>query len=321
VSGRARIDDCTVGVVKDLPQRFAVSVSGCAQVLISRTTIRGSKTYNLSPATLNGGGLHVSASRLTLVDSDVRGAQGYSPSVPGVVENGGNGGPGVVAISDSHVVIAGCAMVRGGAEGFGNVPFSPGTDGKAGDGLVVNHSTVVVRGTPPDSLLPGFYTPDLGGTPGKSLVAAGASRVVVSGVNFSPMWTVSGDSVLLQPAVAEPYLVSTGGDEPGTAHALQWYGPEGVPALLGISLAPALVTLQGFDDQVWVDPGAPLLYLLPIVTAGQATPIELPFTMPAAGLGLEGTVAEAQAFFPTFPSSLQPGLGLATNAAQVIVRL
>ncbi len=219
----------------------------------------------------------------------------------------------------SHVVAVGCQQIRGGEEGYGTKPFAD-TDGQAGDGLVVNQSTVIVRGTLPDYLQPGLYDSSFGGTPGNAIVATSASTIVVSGVDLSPLWSLSADSVVLQPAVPEPYLTSIGGDAPGTEHEIRLYGPAGVPALIAVALAPAIHPLNGYDDLLWLDAASPFLSVVPVTMLNQFLPVQLPITMPAASAGLEGTVAELQAFCPTIASAIDPQLKLAGNAAQLIVR-
>lgn len=317
VQGRGRVDDCSVNVLEDFPQQYAVIVTDCAQLVISRTAIQGSYLFNQALGGDNGSALHVTGSRVMLVDSTVLGAHGFSPS--GCCENGGNGGNGLVVDGASQVVAAGCAAIRGGEEGWGTQPFAS-TDGQAGDGLVVVGSTVIVRGTLPDSLLAGYYDSSFGGSPGKAIVAASGSKIVVSGVELGASWTLSGGSQVLQPAVPEPYLVSVGSDEPGGVHELRLYGPTGVPALIAVSAAPGLTVLSTWDEQLWAGLGAPFLGVVPVVMQHQFLPVQLLVTMPPAAAGLEGIAATFQAFCPTIPSGLDPQLKLATNAAELIVR-
>ncbi len=212
VQGRGRIDDCTVNVVVNHAQQYAAVVTGCDQLLMSRTQIVGSTLFKLGIGGQNGSALHVSSSHVTLDGCTLAGAKGFSPSKEG--EDGGNGGNGVVIDGNSHVVIAGCPEIIGGEEGWGTEVFVASTDGQAGNGLVVSDSEVVVRGTQPDGLFAGVYDPSFGGAPGKAIIATSASSVVVSGVNLGSALSLSGGSVVLQPSVAEPYLTSVGGDVP-----------------------------------------------------------------------------------------------------------
>ena len=317
VQGRGRVDDCSVNVLDDAKQQYAMAVADCAQLVISRTTIEGSTSFNPTTVGDNGSALHVTASHVMLVDSVVAGAQGYSPS--GSFLNGGDGGNGLVVDGVSHVVAAGCAQIRGGMEGWGTVPFAS-TDGHAGDGLVVAGSTVIVRGTPPDGLVAGYYDSTFGGAPGKAIVATAASTIVVSGVILGTSWSLTGGSQVLQPAVPEPYLVSVGNDVPGGVHELRLYGPAGVPAIIALSAAPTLTPLPAYDEQLWAGLGASFFAVVPVVMLGQSSPVQLSLTMPAAGAGLEGITATFQAFCPSIASGLDPQLKLASNAAELIVR-
>jgi hypothetical protein len=317
VQGRGCVDDCSVNVLHDTPQQYAMIVTDCTQLVISRTTIEGSESFNPTTSGNNGSALHVTASHVMLVDCAVKGAHGYSPS--GCCFNGGKGGNGLVVDGASHVVAAGCAYITGGEEGWGTQPFAS-TDGQAGDGLVVVGSTVTVRGTLPDYLLAGYYDSSFGGSPGKAIVAASGSKIVVSGVDLGTSWTLSGGSQVLQPAVPEPYLVSVGSDVPGGAHELRLYGPTGVPALVAVSAAPALTPLPAWDEQLWAGLGAPFLGVVPVVMLHQFLPVQLPITMPPAAAGLEGSTATFQAFCPSIASGLDPQLKLASNAAELIVR-
>ena len=318
VQGRGRVDDCSVNVLDDAKQQYAMTVADCAQLVISRTTIRGSVGFNPhAGGGDNGSALHVTASRLMLVDCALSGAQGYSPSESFL--NGGNGGNGLVVDGASHVFAAGCAQITGGMEGWGTTPFAS-TDGQAGDGLVVAGSTVIVRGTLPDCVLAGYYDSSFGGSPGKAIVATSASTIVVSGVSLGTSWSLTGGSQVLQPAVPEPYLVSVGSDVPGGVHELRLYGPAGVPALIAVSAAPALTSLAAWDEPLWAGLGPQFLGVMPVVMLNQSLPVQLSLTMPAASTGLEGVAATFQAFCPTIASGLDPQLKLATNAAELIVR-
>ena len=312
VQGRGRVDDCSVNVLDETPQQYAMTVTDCAQLVISRTTIKGSTSFNPTTKGDNGSALHVTASHVMVVDSAVTGAQGYSVPFGG---NAGNGGHGLVVDGASRVVAAGCALIQGGTEGWAAI-----TDGQAGDGLVVTDSTVIVRGTQPDSLLAGQYDSSFGGSPGKAIVSTSDGTIVVSGVKLGPGWFLSEDSVLLQPDIPEPYLVSDGSDVPGGVHALRLYGPAGAPAFLVVSAAPTLTPLPAYDELLWAGLGPSFFAVVPVVMLGQSSPVQLSLTMPAAGSGLEGITATFQACCPSIASGLDPQLKLASNAAELIVR-
>jgi hypothetical protein len=313
VADRGRIDDCSIGVGGDYGSQCAFAVDGCAQLVVSRTMVRGSQDYSESHLFPGGAAMQVRASNVTLDDCDLKGAKGYS--------GGGSGGYGGTALTVSEasraVVVA--SSIVGGAEGLSSNCFMY-VDGPSGTGLAVSQSSVVVRGAAGygsviwsgsvdgicmDNELPGID------------VAQGT--VVISGTKFDSSNVALTNASLLEPASPEPLVVITGTDDPGGQRDIRIHGPSGAACVLAVSLVPAYAPLAGFDDKLWVGLSGNVLFV-PLVTQGQDLPVVLSWTVPESTAAFVGVSVELQPFFPGLPSTLEPGKSIAGNVAELIVR-
>jgi hypothetical protein len=316
VASRGRIDDCRFGYVNDPGTSYALSVSDCAEVVLSRLQVKGSKAYSQSHPSFGGSALQISTSNVTLVDCALEGAKGYDATDFGL--GGGAGGQGLTVSGASRVTIV-APNIEGGPEGWGLGLFGC-QDGPSGAGLAVIGSTVVLRGTPPyhkvvagwvDGLCTNYEGPDISVT---------AGQVVIGGVWFDHgNVQVSGGGTLVEPPELEPFLTIGGTDAPGGHRDITLHGPAGASCLLAVSTSPAHATLGPFDDKLWV--GLSGFYLLlPLVTQGREQPIVLSWTIPRSTAALVGLSIELQPFFPGLPSTLVPGKSVAGNVAELIVR-
>jgi hypothetical protein len=310
VTGRGRIDDCTVRVIDDLEPEAALTVQDSDQLVISRTVVFGETDYHGGnyPA---GTGISIRSSRVMLVQCVAWGGSGDDQlPLSGIPFPGG---AGLEITNGSDVVLAGTS-VYGGAGGspFGFHPGAPG-----GPAVSVTGSTVRVRGDPTDKLAGGI--PGINADTYGTSITASNSVVVSSGLQYSGSGFATATSLFLQPSVAEPFLSVNGNATAGATCSIELHGPPSTPAFLAASIAPALVTLPAFEGQLWLDPAA-LLVLIPIGTTGQDTPVILSANMPRSIAGFEGACFELQAFFPTVPGALDPAKKFAGNVAELILR-
>jgi hypothetical protein len=190
--------------------------------------------------------------------------------------------------------------------------------GWTGDGLYASGSTVLIRGSFADQVLPGGYWTYLEAE-GYSVDAKSSSLVVVSGVSlhFKYPFKLDGSSSVIQPLQPEPYLELTGGVQPGTVARLSLSGPAGQPALLLMSLTAGATSLASLDGTLW--PATPALLIVPLVTTG-AVPLMLSATLPSDP-ALESVTFWLQAAFPALPGSLHPQKVFLTNADALLIRL
>jgi hypothetical protein len=316
-SGRARIDDCRIGTVVDVKQQYALVLDGCSNVVVSRSQVVGSHNFSQQSPGFGGVAMYIRTCNAMLVDCKITGAKGFDGPLYSV---GGSGGTGLIVADSSRTTIVGSKIV-GGYEGWGNNGLSTFCfDGPSGTGLQVVGSLAVVRGSPthPDAIDAGGVDPICTATKGPSLHIT-EGTVIVSGVYFDHDNVLLNGGTLVEPAVAEPFILIDGTDAPGGHRRVRLYGPAGAPCLLAISVAPGFASLGGFDDKLWLDLSGFHL-LLPLVTSGQSTPVDLEWAVPASTAGLEGVTIELQPFFPGLPSTLEPGKSLAGNVAELVVR-
>jgi len=315
VGGRGRVDDCSFGLAADPGTRYALTLSDCAEIVLSRVVVEGSKAYSQTDPSFGGSALQIATSNATLVDCGLSGAKGYDPSESG--ESGGAGGLALSVTAASRVTVV-APHITGGPEGWGTGFFGC-QDGQSGAGLEVNGSTVVLRGDPSQHFVQagwvdGFCTnyegPDI-------WVVNGA--VVVSGVDFDPDNVLVSNGTLVETSELEPYLTIGGTDEPGGHRDITLNGPAGAACLVAVSAVPAHVAVGGFDDALWVALSGPYL-LVPLVTQGPGQPLVLTWPVPRPTGALVGLSIEMQPFFPGLPSTLQPGKSVAGNVAELIVR-
>jgi hypothetical protein len=314
VSGRGRIDDCTANVVQDLVQEYAVTVDGCAELVVSRTHAQGSYAYSEGHPNAGGAAMSIRTSNVTLVDCALEGAHGKDQVDIGPA--GGTGGVGL-RVSEAAQVLAAGTWIRGGGEGLAAGLFGC-FDGYSGAGVFITDSALTVRGSAFDPVNAGPADSICGTHEGFDVHAVG-STVVVSGVAFDAGNTLFMGSTLVQPAVPEPYVEITGTGAPGGTRTVELHGPPGEVALLAASLSPALVPLGAFEGKAWLDPGA-LFLVLPVPMAGHETPVLLSWTLPASTAGIEGLAVELQPFFPGLTGAVNPALKLAGNVAELIIR-
>ena len=312
---RGRIDDCRINVAFDQQQEFALVIDGCAQLVVSRTTVHGSKSYSQSHPTAGGSGMQILTSNVTLVDCQITGAQGYTS--PFSSPQGGAGGIGLSVGSFSQVVSAG-STIQGGQEGWATCVFCDCHDGPAGPGIKLEYSTLILRGSSGDKVIAGLADPECPPILSGLALDAGNSVIVTSGVVVQGQ-TGLGNSESFLPDPAEPYLDVQGPDSVGAHKTIRLSGPAGASCLLAASLAPAYAPLGQFDGNLWVGLSG-FFVLVPFVTQGQQNPIALGFHVPASLEGLEGVAIEMQPFFPGLPSAYAPGQSIAGNVAEIILR-
>ena len=318
VVGRGRIDDCRFGYVTDPATQYALSISDCAEVVLSRIAVLGSKAYSQSDPFFGGSALHVVTSNVTLVDCLLEGAKGYDAAGGSLGDDGGLGGTGLRVNAGSRVTAV-APKIFGGPEGWGEGLFGC-QDGQSGAGVDVVGSTVVLRGDPEHHVVQAGWVDGIcTNYEGFDLSVTGGT-VVIGGVGFDAGNVhVGAGGTLLEPSAPEPYLTIGGTDAPGGQRDITLHGPAGAPCVLAVSLTPAHLTLGPFDDALWV--GLSNFHLLvPLVTQGQQVPIVLTWPVPATTAALVGTSIELQPFFPGLPSTLQPGKSVAGNVAELIVR-
>ncbi|HZM00870.1 MAG TPA: hypothetical protein VFD43_11525 [Planctomycetota bacterium] len=310
VSGRGRIDDCEIRIADGAVFPAALTVTNCAELVISRTLVVGE--YEYVDWGTGGTGITIQSSRVTLVDCQSYGGAGDD-------EVWGEGGPyaggaGLRIINGSDVVLAGTSITGGpGGWAFGFYAGAPG-----GAAVSVADSTVRIRGDSTDGLEggePGLSSPYYGAP-----IEATDSTVVSSGLQYTKGQFWFSNSLFIQPGVAEPFLATSGATTPGATCSIELHGQPGATALLAASLNSSLLALPAFEGQLWFDPSA-LLVLIPVGTTGQDTPVIISARLPRSLAGLEGTCFELQVFFPTLPGALDPGKKFAGNVAELILRL
>ncbi|MFG0316274.1 MAG: hypothetical protein ACF8XB_03295 [Planctomycetota bacterium JB042] len=288
VVGRALVDDCEI-------EDGDLVIDSCERFLLSRIEVR-------TPAAAGGIGADVVSSHGFMVLCDVEGGDGPGGSIFGT--RGGDGGSALRVRGGSEVTIVASRLI-GGKAGVGFV------DGRAGDGLLVEGGTAVVRGAPHDVLDDGAYDTCCGGTPGFSIQAESAATVVWSGVSLPA--GIGGTGAVTQAPAAEPYVYVTGDDLPGGHRSLRVLGTPGVPAIVLFATEAKVVDVPRYDGQLWLDPSA--LDSIWVATTPGSASIPLP-TAP----GLEGKSLVVQAGFPTVPSTTSPGDHLLSNPALVVMR-
>ena len=307
VVGRGQLDDCQVG--GPLASTHSLAIVDCDELLIERCSI--------GPEVLTGvwGGnnmaLRIQNSRVALVDSAVRGANGKSGFDYG-------DGQGALEVQHSQVWVSGTDLRAGsgGADGF---CVSCGGDG--GDGLVVVQSTVVLRGF--SNQLSNGLAGSFGADDGHDLVLSGATVVYGAGAGingFSSILELGGGNALVQVPAPEPFLTIAGGDAPGEARRLLLRGPDGAHAFVATSLSTGFLESPGFEGAVWLSPDA-LLQVLPLLTEGNDDPVTYEWVLPPSFQLLHGLSLHVQAVFPgVLGTALNPGAMQLTNPASLIVR-
>ncbi|MFG0317426.1 MAG: hypothetical protein ACF8XB_09145 [Planctomycetota bacterium JB042] len=308
VLGPGRFDDCRFPAVGG-PADYGLQVTGSNQVLVSRSVVQGE-----SPASGDGGlALWVVASTVTLVDTNVRGGDGAVAAGSGPTD----GGDALLALFGAHVVAV-SGDLRGGDAGGDPTPGAC-SFGVAGDGVrALGNSTVGLRGSSVDQVLPGEVGPFLcGGVPGVSGIAEGGSTIVFSGVTHRGFTTGAGENSLVPAEPAEPFLLVTGPNAPGTNGVLRLFGPSGQPALLIGALDTSFTEVPGVAGPLWLDP-ALAFFVGVLPTAGLDTPANCPYPVPNDA-ALSGASARFQCVLPQQGDPTGPGAA-STNAVDVIVR-
>jgi hypothetical protein len=299
VAGRGVIDECALTSQNEAE---VLLITDCAQLVVSRSTLTaftpggydsaGSAAVRATGSTLEWVGNHVIA-------GSGLGGLGYD-------------GQHALWLDSCQAWITGSAAL-GGAGGSGGLCGSCG--GNGGDGLRAIASSVRVRGASDDGLFGG--SPALGGTVGAGIRALSGSTIVSSGVP-APVAVVDGSSAHVQPAQPSPAMTIEGADGPGEVRRLVLRGPQGAPAIVGMSGGSAAFALGGFEGLVWLDP-AQLVTTFGFTLQGQEQPVTKGFTVPPLA-GIEGLTVWFQGVFPTVSGELVPGSIALGNTGAIVLR-
>ena len=278
--GGLDVTDCAAPVLLDGltvqgPQPTS-RISGSADVRIRHATI-GVGGYSAN-------GLEIASSRVEIVQSLVRGANGKSD--PGPFIDGGDGGDGILSTaSELHLSATTVRAGHGGDATTGYVPMMHGGDG--GTGVHVTGGELLVTGTSADGIFGGDNGTgefcSLDGTAGPGIEVAGGTVARVSGElvqggaiacggNASPY---SGTIEL--PPIADPSLSLDASVPPGGQVVFHLRGQPGASARLRLGRTASVVDVVGvFEDQLTVP--LRVIDLGPIPASGL---VDHPFTIPA----------------------------------------
>lgn len=255
VPGRARIDQCRVAWTIVEPNTPALLWSGrarfenCAQVLLTRSELRGSESCypyvisNYDPA------LTLNASNAAVVDCVLYGGNDDICAGHPVFRVS----PAILAENGSDVTVSGCDLTGGDGVGF-FVAGEPAVE--------VQDSVVRIRGESANQVRAGAG----GVTPAMAVDGSTSSSAEISGVSWSPpalpAWVVA-------PAPPAPFLVLHPAAGPGLPETLAFHGPLGSTAVVAFSRAPTFQpTAQGPQ---WISPAAPMR-IVRIAGLGQDVP-------------------------------------------------
>ena len=282
VTGRGRVDDCSIPDGSFL-------VRDCDELLVSRTEALGKDEFDFDGAN----GVDVCTSRVVFTDCVLEGGDGQSdPIFPTAGWEGLSVG---TLCGPAEVWLSGCA-VRGGAGGFG-FGSEPG-----GNGVLAFDGTVNVRGSSVHTIAGGPGVP-----PGLALFGSDET------ITYSGVQVDGGVFGAVEVTPAEPYLTVGGDDAPGAARRIRVHGPAVTLAVVGLSTAPALLSIPGWDGLLWLDP-AQVAVTFPLTLQGQdvASTVLLPLPADSSLAGLTGEVQGAVA--------MPGGTQLWTPPSQIVLR-
>lgn len=327
VGGSGIVESCGVGNVvaggADPDVEGALHVRDCADLVVTGSELHGflgccgdspwptGQGYGAGSA-----GLRSEESRVTVVDSTVRGGSGQS----GCFWNTGGSG---IEVRGGLVVLAGCRVVGGGGGAFQCIAYGDGDPG--GDAIWAVSGNVVVRGAGPESGTPFDSDHVTGGggswnDDGFGIRTEGEARAYWSGTAVSS--TLAAGGPITELAKAEAFLELRGDAFPGGTVELDARAPAGelLVVVFGLSqqgLPP--FELLGWEGSIWLDPGL-LVGASVLVAQGQTVPLLSAQPLPAALAAHPGLILVYQAFAPGTPGSVHPAFSLVTNPATAIVR-
>ncbi len=299
VPGRLELDDVV---------SMGLSIDSCPEVVASRLDVNFTT--------------RVSSSRAMFVDCVFRGTSG-APTGSAFDCTTSSGSAGLRVADESFVTVAGSTS-RGGAGGKANCGCESDTPG--GPALEVRSgSTLVVRGSLADSMIPGVSDEYCGPVPfdTRKLHVVGAPGLTTTAIVSGPIAAAEilefglGTVVQVLP-LPEPYLKVDGEAQPGATRRFRLFGPDGEFAALVTAFGSAQFALPGLADLVYLNP-ASLFSVTGLTAQGQDVGANHLVHVPADP-ALIGVELYAQAVFPGLPSALDPSLLTLTNPADIVVR-
>ena len=288
IAGRARIEDC---VFLGLPGGSGLEATGCAEVIVARSTVNG-----LDTAFGGTVALVVADSTVALLACTVQGGDALPPPCCIVGQDGKDG----LQAWSSYVIAVGSSF-RGGNGG----PPSTFTSiiGNGGHGLHSGGSFVDLRGCQVKAGLP---DPSFNGTPAPDLYASGGTVV----------GDVDGDFVFgavhIEPGLDLPTLSFDVSVAPGGTTIMSLLCPEAEAGLLVVALDSGIASLAHFEGPLWVLPH--FLLLVPVL-GPQVRPLDVPANPALSGLGLT-----FQAVYPGLPGVVDPDDAALSNPEQLVIR-
>ncbi len=293
--GAVLVDACTV-------PGGSVRVIGCADVRLRGVTVAGRAGF---PGTTLGGGdgfdaLFVEASRVEVVESDLRGGRGgdclFCQTDSGY---GGYGGHGI-RVEDASSVHAARTYARGGDGGNASTGFlfvgAYGGDG--GDGVFVGGGSVLlVSGLPTHTIQHGAAGTASGlgavnGSAGRGVQGTSGTTARISGASVSSI----ADLVPEFPSPADPAMNLIDVPVPGGPATFRITGPPGSTVQIVLGRRPEIVPTPGLQEDVLVLPGRTFNLGTIDGTGVKSVLFHLPATLP------EGYTLVAQSVL-TFPDA------------------
>jgi hypothetical protein len=184
IQGCVRVENCTF--IGDETPNFGsyvgadgIRIEACNDVVLTRTSgVGGSGGLTQEPGELpSGAGMHAQSSTFAIYDSTLEGGTGSSADPSANLVDGGEGGDGCLASTDSWCFSSGSSMMagNGGGGGYGAFAFNPTWGGDGGNGL---HLEYFSSGVLLDDLLvrgaggpPGSGPESFDGAPGYARLA------------------------------------------------------------------------------------------------------------------------------------------------------
>jgi len=285
VAERGRLHAVEVGVLLEdgyggVYAAGETRISNCDELVVSDSHFQGSDAC-YPVAWEAGPAVEVSASRAVFAGCKLQGGKGAGEGCP---EHYPTSGFALGVFAGSSVTLAGCDLFGGSSPWDASSPA-----------LRVDGATVSVRGSAGHLL----SAP----APALAVDGDGTGHVTLSGLHWEPSAL---PAWVLTPPLAEPYLLLEGSGAPGSALAVDVFGPAGQPLLVaGSTRAALLLGLLPLADPVWFDP-AGLFLLAPLVAAGQDTAVSVDLVLPSspALAGLDAVFQALLVPIPGLPAAL-----------------
>jgi hypothetical protein len=298
--GQGVIEECDIGPQPDEFVEAELVITACNQLMVARSTVAG----------MDDGGMaaEVGASRVAFTACSIMGGDGMT-SLDGAP--GGDGGQGLIVGNGSDVQLT-ATTVGGGGCGLGGSYWTP-HDGSSGDGMIVDHSTLVARGLAQDDWIGTGWSTRYG-TFGHSIIGV-AGTVSMAGIEVYPEENaLYAGGVLHADAQPQPFLDEVTGSSGLQRLIVQ--GPAGAAAWLCASVQPGEWILPKLDQSLWMTPDT--LGFAHIVTAGYGAGVSIAFE-PHPTPALLGAEIVVQAVFPALASPFASGKIVVTNPAAAVV--